>query len=122
MVQIAKDMGVNTINIIRNSNPETEALQREHLHHLGATHVVLADKLRDDEFKSVVKELGAPRLALNCVSGRIGNQLQRVLGEGGTCVTYGAMARRPLEVGAASLIFKDLHFVGFWMTRWNKVR
>jgi trans-2-enoyl-CoA reductase len=121
VIQIAKSMGVKTYNIIRRSTEEVEAEQRRHLEALGADHVVVADDLRSDAFKAVVKELGAPMLALNCVSGKIGSQLQRVMGEGATCVTYGAMSRRPLDVGAASLIFRDLRFVGFWMTRWNKV-
>lgn len=121
VIQIAKSMGVKTYNIIRRSTEEIEAEQRQHLEALGADHVVIADDLRSDAFKAAVKELGAPRLALNCVSGKIGSQLQRVMAEGATCVTYGAMSRRPLDVGAASLIFRDLRFVGFWMTRWNKV-
>ncbi|KAL8989986.1 MAG: hypothetical protein Q9169_008234 [Polycauliona sp. 2 TL-2023] len=34
-------------------------------------------------------------------------------------VTYGAMSRSPLRVGAGMLIFKDLRFVGFWVSKWG---
>ena len=27
---------------------------------------------------------------------------------------------KPIIVGAGPLIFKDLRYVGFWMTEWNK--
>ena len=65
--------------------------------------------------------MGPLRLALNGVSGKSGSVLQRPLDNGGLCVTYGGMSKRPLELSTASLIFKDLKFVGFWMSKWNSV-
>uniref|UniRef100_A0A1A9ZCP0 Enoyl-[acyl-carrier-protein] reductase, mitochondrial n=1 Tax=Glossina pallidipes TaxID=7398 RepID=A0A1A9ZCP0_GLOPL len=38
----------------------------------------------------------------------------------GVMVTYGGMAREPIAVATAALIFKDISFRGFWMTRWTK--
>lgn len=37
----------------------------------------------------------------------------------GKYITYGAMARAPLALPASLLIFKNLSFHGFWMTRWT---
>ena len=42
----------------------------------------------------------------------------RTLGHGLTLVTYGGMSKKPLNMGAAGLIFKDLRFRGFWVTAW----
>ncbi|WP_367870667.1 zinc-binding dehydrogenase [Luteolibacter sp. Populi] len=41
-----------------------------------------------------------------------------LLAPGGTHVTYGAMARRPLTVPNGLLIFKDLNIRGLWITKW----
>jgi len=38
---------------------------------------------------------------------------------GGHLVTYGAMSKKPLTLGAGLLIFHDLHFHGFWVSRWS---
>jgi len=32
-------------------------------------------------------------------------------------VTYGAMARQPVQISNAALIFRDLRFRGFWLTK-----
>lgn len=37
----------------------------------------------------------------------------------GQYVTYGAMARAPLSLPASMLIFKNISFHGFWMSRWT---
>lgn len=34
-------------------------------------------------------------------------------------MTYGAMARAPLSLPASMLIFKNISFHGFWMSRWT---
>jgi len=44
--------------------------------------------------------------------------LAKILSDGGTLVNYGAMAKEPILVPAPLLIFKNLRFVGFWMSRW----
>lgn len=33
-------------------------------------------------------------------------------------VTIGGMSRKPILVPTGAMIFKDLTFEGFWMTRW----
>jgi mitochondrial enoyl-[acyl-carrier protein] reductase / trans-2-enoyl-CoA reductase len=61
-----------------------------------------------------------PRLGLNCVGGKNALEVTRQLANKGILVTYGGMSREPLTVPTSALIFKDLRFVGYWMTRWNK--
>jgi NADPH:quinone reductase-like Zn-dependent oxidoreductase len=41
-----------------------------------------------------------------------------LLSEGGTHITYGAMAKRPLKVPNSFLIFKDLRIQGLWLSKW----
>jgi NADPH:quinone reductase-like Zn-dependent oxidoreductase len=62
---------------------------------------------------------GSPvRLGLNALGGKEGADLAKLLAEGATLVTYGAMSREPFTVSNAALIFRDLHVRGFWVTRW----
>jgi NADPH:quinone reductase-like Zn-dependent oxidoreductase len=46
--------------------------------------------------------------------------MTKALRESGTLVTYGAMARQPLRVPNGLLIFQDIRFRGFWVTRWYR--
>ena len=34
-------------------------------------------------------------------------------------VSYGGMAKQPVMLPTGSLIFKDIRFLGFWLSRWN---
>ena len=44
--------------------------------------------------------------------------MAKCLSEGGTLVTYGAMSKQPVMLPTGLLIFKDLRFHGFWLSRW----
>ena len=46
--------------------------------------------------------------------------MAKVLSPGACMITYGAMSKAPLRVGASMLIFKDLRFHGFWVSRWSE--
>ena len=43
-----------------------------------------------------------------------------LLGSDAHLVTYGAMARRPVQIPASLHIFKNLTSHGFWLSRWYK--
>lgn len=60
------------------------------------------------------------RLALNAVGGDSATRLSQGLSEGGTVVTYGAMGRQPLKIPNGPLIFNDIAWRGFWVTRWYR--
>jgi NADPH:quinone reductase-like Zn-dependent oxidoreductase len=87
----------------------------EELLALGADEVLLDDDATVEAWK---KREPRPVLALNCVGGESALRLMNILGYGGTHVTYGAMARRPLTIPNGLLIFKQLHFHGLWITKW----
>ncbi|EGD80978.1 hypothetical protein PTSG_01560 [Salpingoeca rosetta] len=120
-IQLAKVFGWKTINIVR-KRPEDQAKgdaeMRAHLQELGADHIVYDDELMEPDTRALFKET-RPRLALNCVGGKPLSTLCKVMPQHGTVVTYGGMSKKPIMLPTAALIFQDLHFHGFWMTRWN---
>lgn len=46
--------------------------------------------------------------------------MSKHLDQAGVIVTYGGMSREPVLAPTTSLIFKDMQFRGFWMTRWKE--
>ncbi|RGB27859.1 hypothetical protein C1646_717548 [Rhizophagus diaphanus] len=121
VIQIAKSWGINTINIVRD-RPDIENL-KTHLKSLGATHIITDQELRNYKAKDSIKEWTGGniiKLGLNCVGGEVATEMAKFLGQSGTHVTYGAMSRQPFFVPASHLIFKDIKFLGFWMSKWNQ--
>jgi trans-2-enoyl-CoA reductase len=120
VIAMAKKLNICTINIIRD-RPDYESVERE-LRELGASYVVRADKFATSEtqsyLKSLLKEQQRISLGLNCIGGLATIDMANFMSEGGTIVTYGGMSRKNPLVSTASLIFKDLRYVGYWMSRW----
>ncbi|XP_075218573.1 enoyl-[acyl-carrier-protein] reductase, mitochondrial [Lycorma delicatula] len=114
IIQLCKIWGVNTINIVR-YRPEIESLKK-YLTDLGATYVLSTNEVRTFELKNHPK----PILGLNCVGGKIASEVLHFLDHGGTFVTYGGMSRDPVIVPTSALIFRNIKFQGFWMTRWYR--
>ena len=117
IIQIANQMNIQTINIIRD-RPKLDELV-DTLKNLGATHVFTDDALRKTEVIELFRSMEKPKLALNCVGGRSAAELLKFVEPKGTMVTYGGMSKQPLMVPAGPLIFHDVRLKGFWMTRWN---
>ncbi|KAL3440728.1 hypothetical protein BJX65DRAFT_314534 [Aspergillus insuetus] len=124
-IQLGKEWGIKTLNVVRERKTpeETEELKQE-LKDLGATAVVTESELLSGEFRNIVKELTRQgkepiRLALNCVGGKNATALAKVLAPGSHMVTYGAMSKQPVALPSGLLIFKDIVFDGFWVSRWG---
>ena len=122
-IQFGKLWGLKSINVIRErpTPEETQKLKHE-LMEIGATHVVTEAELMDREFKNSVKKWCGDkqiRLGLNCVGGKPTSSLIKCLGHNGHLVTYGGMAKAPLALPTAALIFKNITFHGFWVSRWS---
>jgi mitochondrial enoyl-[acyl-carrier protein] reductase / trans-2-enoyl-CoA reductase len=111
VIGLARHRGWRTVNIVRR-----EGLERE-LHALGADVVLVeSDKLKDE---IIAATAGAQlQLALNAVGGESAVRMAGALAPGGVVVTYGAMGRQPLRIPNGMLIFQDLAWRGFWVTRW----
>lgn len=115
--QLCRIWGLNCVSVVRD-RPDIDAL-RTFLGQLGATAVLTEAEVRTTElFRS--GRVPKPRLALNCVGGKSSTEILRHLADHGQLVTYGAMSREPVAAPNAALIFKDIAFRGFWMSRWSR--
>jgi len=111
VIQIARELGLKTVNVVRRAELVDE------LRSLGGD-VVLVDgeNLRDEVAAATGR---APiRLALNAVGGNNALRVAKGLTSDGTMVTYGAMSLEPLCIPNGMLIFKNLRFTGFWVNKW----
>ncbi|CAG8763167.1 25061_t:CDS:2, partial [Racocetra persica] len=121
VIQIAKAWNINTINIIRD-RPNFQEL-KDFLKSIGATYVIsdkdLQAKNHEFEWNKNMEGKGIV-LGLNCVGGKSVISMAKLLRNSSPLITYGAMSRQPLTIPASQLIFQDLRFFGYWMSRWNK--
>lgn len=124
-IQLGREWGIKTLNVVRQRKTpeETEALKQE-LKDLGATVVVTEEEMLEGNFRDMVKEATRQgrepiRLALNCVGGKNATALAKTLAPNSHMVTYGAMSKQPVALPSGLLIFKNLVFDGFWVSRWG---
>src|SRR5213596_1470329 len=111
VIQIARDLGYKTVNVVRRAELIDE-LRAE-----GGDVVFVDGENIRDEVKAATN--GAPiRLGLNAVGGESALRLANCLAPGSTLVTYGAMSLQPLKIPNGLLIFKDLRFRGIWINKW----
>ena len=115
--QLCKAWGFKSVGVVR-SRPDIEQL-KTYLKSLGATEVLTEEEIRTTTLFKEGK-LPKPKLAFNCVGGKSATEVTRHLADKGVMVTYGGMSREPVVAATAALIFKDIAFRGFWMTRWTK--
>ena len=118
------------VSLVRRGDrtPQQYDAMVQYLTTTGKNHMVVAEEDLEDpdsmkEFQSSMKQTlptssSRPVLALNAVGGSSSQLLCQLLGPSGTHVTYGGMSRKPVTVGTAQLIFKDLRFFGYWHSRW----
>lgn len=111
VIQLARDLGIRTISFVRRPELFGELLA------LGADHVFLDDESGANSAKEVLGGANAA-LAFNAVGGDSALRLMKLLREGGTHLTYGAMGRKPVTVPNGLLIFRDLQIRGLWVSRW----
>ena len=121
-IQLGKQWGLKSVNIVR-ERPGWEEL-RDELVSLGATHVVTETEMMSGEFAEKLAEWTQGgrervRLGLNCVGGKPATALAKLLSEDGHMVTYGAMSKQPTLLPTGLLIFKNIAFSGFWVSRWG---
>jgi len=111
VIQIARELGYKTINIVRRAEL-VEELRAEG----GNVVLVEGENLRDEVAAETQR---APiRLALNAVGGESAVRMAKTLAPEATIVTYGAMSLQPMCLPNGMLIFKNLRFTGFWVNKW----
>lgn len=123
-IQLGKLWGYKSINIVRKRETGMDEMRKE-LEDLGADIVVTDEEAMDRGFKDRVKEWTNGgredvRLGLNCVGGKIVNSMVRIFSSGAHLVTYGAMSKQPVSLPTGALIFQDIHFDGYWVSRWSE--
>jgi mitochondrial enoyl-[acyl-carrier protein] reductase / trans-2-enoyl-CoA reductase len=111
LIQIAKTMGLRTVNVVR------RAKLVDYLRGFGAD-VTLVDtpNLRD----RVIESTGTAsiKLGIDAVAGEATRRLANCLGDGAMVVNYGLLSGMPCEVDPADVLFRDISLRGFWYTRW----
>jgi trans-2-enoyl-CoA reductase len=124
-IQLGKQWGLRSINVIRD-RPDAAATEKmkNELLELGATKVVTENELMNKGFSEQVKEWTnggreKVKVGLNCVGGKPTSALVKCLSSSGHLVTYGGMSKQPLQLPTGLLIFKDIKFSGFWVSRWS---
>lgn len=111
VIQLARDSGIRTISFVRRPEVMDELIQ------LGANHVFPDDETGHAAAKEILGGANAA-LACNAVGGDSALRLMKLLREGGSHITYGAMARKPVTISNALLIFRDIQVRGLWVSRW----
>ena len=111
VIQIAKILGVKTINLVRREELVPELTE------LGADYVFIDDVSIIDKVKEICGE-NLPKLACNAVGGDSALRLMDAIASEAQHVTYGAMSMRSLKVPNKFLIFKRIQLHGLWVTKW----
>ena len=111
VIQLARDKGIRSVSFVRRAELIDE------MRALGADEVFLDD---DEGLAAAKAVLGGATaaLAFNAVGGESALRLMKLLREGGSHITYGAMGRKPITVPNGLLIFRDIRVRGLWVTRW----
>jgi NADPH:quinone reductase-like Zn-dependent oxidoreductase len=113
LVALARRRGIKTLALVRHDGGITRSLQA-----LGATAVIV------DQGQDIVAEAvsltGGDRvpMAVDAVGGKATTVLAACLDDGGTLVSYGALAGEPCQIPPQDLVFRNLRVVGFWLSRW----
>jgi trans-2-enoyl-CoA reductase len=110
LLVLAARRGLRVLALVRRED-EIETVRA-----LGASEVVVEGR----EASKTIRQIcgAATHLALNQVGGDSATTLAKSLAPQGTMVTIGALARQPLAVPNAAMIFNELRCCGFWVSRW----
>jgi NADPH:quinone reductase-like Zn-dependent oxidoreductase len=106
IVSFAKQKGVKTLGLVRRAEAMSAAREA------GCELVLLDD---DNAHRKVVEVLGEKhlRLALDAAGGEATGRLAKLLGPGGTLVSYAAQSFAAMVVSPFDVIFNDLTVRGF---------
>ncbi len=113
VLEIASRRNLRTVALVRRGGGLIMRLKER-----GATEVIV-DRGQDvtADILAVTGGVNTP-LALDAIGGTATAALAGSLTEGGTLISYGAMAEAPCDIPARDLIFRGISVKGFWLTRW----
>jgi NADPH:quinone reductase-like Zn-dependent oxidoreductase len=115
VIQLAKELGLRTVNLVRREEQRAELLA------LGADEVLCDD---DPDLPERVRALtgGGVDGAIDAVGGKTGKQAIACLERGATCVVYGWLSLRPIALDVSQMLFRNLTVRGFWLSTWFRER
>lgn len=85
----------------------------------GAYAVVTPEYARSNYMRRLLSDLPAPKLLLNHSGGITASSMVKLLGNNGTCVTYGNASGKPMQVAAVDTITRNLTFKNFFLPSFN---
>ncbi len=113
MIQrLARRWHMPLINIVR--RPE----QRVFLENDGADYVL---DTSDPDFDSQLRELSRSlkaKIVLEAVAGELTERVLQSMPRGSEAIVYGALSREAISLHPGSLIFRNQHVRGFWLSSW----
>jgi NADPH:quinone reductase-like Zn-dependent oxidoreductase len=115
-IQIARSMGINTINLVRNADSRREELMGK-----GAT-LVFDDSDFDAKTLEKYTNGSRPLLGLNSIGGNSVMNIIKCMAVGGEVITFGGMSGDKVRFPTRELIFNDLKLRGFWLDKWSKAQ
>ena len=86
----------------------------------GAFVIVPYSYARTNYMRRLLSDVPQPKLFLNHTCGPFANNLVKLLGDNGVCVTYGSTSSKALQVPNLDLINRNISFKGFFLPRWNE--
>lgn len=114
VLQIAKQHGFKTINVVRRRE------QAEELKALGADEVICTD---EEDIPERVREITGGeglRKAIDAVGGETGAAVVSALGRGGVMLVYGRLSGQPMPLDGGRMIFASATVRGFWLGDWMR--
>jgi NADPH:quinone reductase-like Zn-dependent oxidoreductase len=111
LIQLARQRGVRTINVVRRKGLEQELKAK------GADVVLIDGPDLAEQIRAATGGQGTV-LAIDAVGGKTLPRLLDSLAYGSTLVTYGVLSGRPATVNPAISIFNDVRIRGFWLSKW----
>ncbi len=110
--RLGKSEGVEIINIVRRAE-QVAALKQQ-----GIQHVLNSS---DDDYLEQLRDLShrmQTHLAFDAIGGDSTLQLLDAMPNGSTVLIYGNLSNQPARADTSSLIFRDKHIGGFYLTDW----
>ncbi|WP_137131504.1 zinc-binding dehydrogenase [Rhizobium sp. FY34] len=111
MSQLARNRGINVVNLVRRADAVAE------LGELGIGNVVATSDEGWKEKVGAITNGAAIAVGVDGVGGTASGDLLSLLGEGGQLISFGLMSGQPMQISSADLIFKQAVVKGFWLAK-----
>jgi trans-2-enoyl-CoA reductase len=110
--QLAAHLNINLINVVR----RPEAVSSDE-----GGHWLVDDGKDADSLKAEVQKITRGEnvvLGLDAIGGSASQALAASLSPQGRLVLYGLLSGAPSTISAHDLVFRNIHFQGFWLANW----